>query len=161
MYSESNVEQLIVFRVASYLFALPVKEVLQVVNCPPQTSYEVSQLGLVQLGQHMIKVVDLHRQCNSGNFSQLLNGQLFLVITRNPQGGFCGIPVCEPPDLIELPSDRLRSLPPSEQPFGVLQIVSRVAVLTQRSVTTTIFLLDMQQALTANLPDSQLLPSEV
>jgi purine-binding chemotaxis protein CheW len=158
MYSESDVEQFIVFRIAKYLFALPIGDVLQVVNCPPQTNYEINQLGLFQIGQHIIKVVDLHQECNSGDLSQVTGNQSFLVLTRTPQGNFCGILVYEPPDLIEFSSEQLRSLPRSEHP--VLKFARHAVVLPWQERTTTIFLLDMQQALTSNPVGSRFLPAK-
>jgi chemotaxis signal transduction protein len=148
MYNESNTESFIVFRIANYLFALPIWDVLQVVSCPPQTSRELSQVGLLQLGDHMIRMVDLQRQCNSEDFSQLPGSQPFLVIVRDPNGEFCGIPLYEPPNLIEFSREKMRSLPQSQSQSGVLKIASHAAVLSWQEVTTTVFLLDVQRALT-------------
>ena len=148
MYNESNTEPFIVFRIATYLFALPMGDVLQVVPCPPQSSDELKQVGLIQLGAYTIKLVDLHRQCNAEDVSPLPESQSSLVLTRDPQGGFCGILVYEPPDIIEFPSKKMRSLPQSESPFSVLKIASHAAVLSWNEVTTTIFLLNVQRALT-------------
>ncbi|NJP08750.1 MAG: chemotaxis protein CheW [Leptolyngbyaceae cyanobacterium RU_5_1] len=161
MYNESNTEPFIAFRIANYLFALPIKDVLQVVNCPPQTSHELNQVGLIQLGYHMIKVVDLHQQCTSGDFSQVPGSQPFLVITQDLQGTFCGILIYEPPDLIEVSPETLRSLPQSERQFGVLKIATHAAVLSWKEVTTTIFLLDMQQVLTVTPTGSHFLPAKI
>jgi chemotaxis signal transduction protein len=148
MYNESNVEPFIVFRIATYLFALPIGDVLQVVPYPPQSSDELRQVGLVQLGHYTIKLVDLHRQCHSEDVSPLPGSQSFVVLTRDPQGGFCGILVYEPPDMMEFPPEKMRSLPQSEHQFGVLKIARCAAILSWKEVTTTIFLFDVQQALT-------------
>jgi chemotaxis signal transduction protein len=161
MHNESNLEQFIVFKVANYFFALPIRDVLQVVSCPPQTSHELNELGVVQLGHHMIKVVDLHQQCNPGSFSQLLGSHLYLVIMQNLQGEFCGIPIYAPPDLLEFPLEKMRSLPQSEGQLGVLKIASHAAVLSWNEVSTTVFLLDMQRVLNVTSVDSYALSLEV
>jgi purine-binding chemotaxis protein CheW len=55
------IEKLIVFTVAEYHLALPIAEVLQVVNKPTITD-ELTKTGLVQIGRHMIRLLDLHQQ---------------------------------------------------------------------------------------------------
>jgi purine-binding chemotaxis protein CheW len=161
MYNESSVEPFIIFRIAAYLFALPIGDVLQVVNYPAQVSHELSQLGMIQLGHHMIKVVDLHRFFNSEGFSQVPGSQSFLVITRDPQGEFCGIPVDEPPDLIEFSPEKLRSLSQDERQFGVAKLASHVIVLSWKEVSTTIFRLDLQRALITTSTGSHFLPAKL
>jgi purine-binding chemotaxis protein CheW len=91
----------------------------------------------------MIRVLDLHQRFSISTLSQLPANQLFLVITRGSGEELCGIPVDEPPNLVELPLDILRRLPKSElQSNRLLEIVSHAAVLSHENVTTTIFLLD-------------------
>jgi purine-binding chemotaxis protein CheW len=105
----------------------------------------LKEMGVIQLGQHMIRVVDLHEQLSSG---QLLSNPPFLVITRGAGGELCGIPVEKPPNLVELPLEMMRSLPKSDQ-YGnpALNLVSHAAVVSQENVTTTIFLLDVKRVL--------------
>jgi purine-binding chemotaxis protein CheW len=158
MYNDSTAEAFIVFKIANYPFALPIRNVLQVVNFPSQQNFALSQVGLVQLGQHMVRVVDLHQYLNLSNFSLLPENRSFLVILRDPQGGFCGILVHEPPDLIEFSPGKLRSLSHSERQFGLAKIASHTTVLNWKELPTTVFLLDLQQAL-ATTTGLQLLPA--
>ena len=113
-------------------------------------------MGVVQLGQHMIKVLDLHLpQLSAGDLTELPGNQSFLVITRDRQGELCGILVDEPPNLLELPLEMMRSLPKSDRhskPF--LEMVSHAAVVSQDEVTTTIFLLDTQRLSNTSINDS-------
>ncbi|HEY9710181.1 MAG TPA: hypothetical protein V6D48_18380, partial [Oculatellaceae cyanobacterium] len=87
MHDDSNVGKFIVFKIADYLLALPLNDVLKVVNCPSVASKGLKTMGVVQLGQHMIKVLDLHLpQLGAGDLTELTGHQSFLVITRDRQG---------------------------------------------------------------------------
>lgn len=145
MYHESKVGKFIIFKIADFLLSLPINDVLKVVNSPSVVSRGLKTMGLVQLGHHTIRVLDLHQQLNSGGLSKSLDNPPFLVITRNREGELCGISVDQPPDLVELPLESIRSLPKSEPQSNALGIFSHVAVVSQKEVTTTIFLLDMKR----------------
>ncbi len=143
MHNESKVGKFIVFKIMDYLLALPIEEVLKVVNCSPVASSSIRTMGFVQMGRHMIRVLDLHQRFSISNLPQLPANQLFLVITRGSGEELCGIPVDEPPNLVELPLDIMRRLPKSQlESNRLLELVSHAAVLAQENVTTTIFLLD-------------------
>jgi purine-binding chemotaxis protein CheW len=152
MYDDSKVSKFIVFKIADYHLSLPINEVLKVVNCSPMVSSGLKEMGVIQLGHHMIRVVDLHEQLSSG---QLLSNPPFLVITRGAGGELCGIPVEKPPNLVELPLEMMRTLPKSDQ-YGnpALNLVSHAAVVSQENVTTTIFLLDVKRVLNPKSNDS-------
>jgi purine-binding chemotaxis protein CheW len=78
------------------------------------------------------------------------------VITRASGGELCGIPVDEPPNLVELPLAMMQRLPMSQiQGNALLEMVSHAAVLSQENVTTTIFLLDVKRVLNTSMNDSQ------
>ncbi|HAA32264.1 MAG TPA: hypothetical protein DCE56_36875 [Cyanobacteria bacterium UBA8553] len=113
-------------------------------------------MGVVQLGQHMIKVLDLHLpQLGAGDLTELMGHQSFLVITRDRQGELCGILVDEPPNLLELPLEMMQSLPTSNHHSQPLfEMVSHVAVVSQGEVKTTIFLLDTKRLSNTAINDS-------
>lgn len=136
----TTVDKFIVFKIADYLLALPMNDVLKVVNFP--LSSNLKAMGLVQLGQHTIRILDLHRQLSSGDISSLANNPPFLLIIRNPQGELCGIGVDKTPNLMELPLEIMRSVPHSSGQSSILEIVSHAAILSQEEATTTVFLLD-------------------
>ena len=156
MYDDSNVGKFIVFKITDYLLALPISDVLKVVNCPSVANKGLTTMGVVQLGQHMIKVLDLHLpQLGAGDLTELTGHQSFLVITRDRQGELCGILVDEPPNLLELPLEMMRSLPTSNHHSQPLfEMVSHVAVVSQGEVKTTIFLLDVQRLSNTTINDS-------
>jgi purine-binding chemotaxis protein CheW len=155
MHDESEVGKFIVFKIADYLMALPINEVLKVVNCSSITSRELRTMGVVQLGRHMIRILDWHEELSSSNLPQSLDKYPFLVITQGREGELCGISVDEPPNLLELPLEMLRSLPNSERHSNpALTVASHVAVLSQEKVTTTIFLLDVKRIVNTLLNES-------
>ncbi|KAM3095104.1 chemotaxis protein CheW [Phormidesmis sp. 146-35] len=149
-------EKFIAFTVADYCLALPIAEVLQVVKYPFSTNHELSKMGLVQLGQHTIRVLDLHQQLGLENSGQL--SRPFLLITQNSSKEFNAIPVGEPPSLVEFPRERMQRLPLSNQQSGLLAIASHAAVISPEEATTTIFLLDINRILNAFTPS--LLPGQ-
>jgi chemotaxis signal transduction protein len=144
MHNDLKVGKFIVFQIASYHWALPISDVLKVVNCSTLIDKELRTLGIVQLGHHVIKILDL-QPLNSDKLSELSNTQTFLVITRNAQGELCGIAVESPPNLIELPLEMIRSFPQSDSYSKCFDWVSHVVVISPAQVSTTIFLLDVRR----------------
>jgi purine-binding chemotaxis protein CheW len=154
MHDESKIGKFIVFRIADYLLALPIYDVLKVVDCSLISSSGLRTMGVVQLGQHMIRVLDLERQFNSNGLSELTENRPFLVIIRGPQGELCGIAVDRPPNLVEFPLELIQSLPKSNYQSPAMELVSHAAVVSLEKATTTIFLLDTQRFLNATINDS-------
>jgi chemotaxis signal transduction protein len=143
MHNELELDKFIVFQVADYLLALPISNVLKVV-ISPANSKSLTAMGLMQLGKYMIKFLDLHQQLNSSGLANRVEHLSFIVVAHDSQGELYGFSVDEPPDLVELPKDTIRSLPKSSshsQPM--IEMVSHVAVISQKEVLKTIFLLDL------------------
>ncbi len=159
MYSNLIVEKFIVFKIADCLLALPMSDVLKVVNSPAMDNGGLRAMGLVQLGRYTIKVLDLYQQLNQKALPHTPRNQPFLVITRSHQGELFGIAVDEPPNLLELPTESWRSLPQSERQSGELAMISHAAVVSQGDVTLTIFLLDVNRFVTPTLHEPQSLIS--
>ncbi len=156
MQDELKIDKFIVFKIADYLLGLPIGNVLKVVNCSSPENSKLKTMGIFQLGHHMVRLLDFYQSLSSGDSPQLSNEQSFLVITRDSQGELCGILVDEPPNLVELPLEMIRSLPKSDRQSSIFQMISHAAVIPQKEATTTIFLLDMNQYFT-----TQRLPSSI
>jgi purine-binding chemotaxis protein CheW len=146
MQNDPTIDKFIVFKIADCLLGLPMNNVLKVINSPALNNGGLSAMGLVQLGRHTIRVLDLYQQLNPKEPLPSPGNQPFLVITRSPQGELFGISVDEPPNLMELPRESLRSVPQSERQSGVRKLISHAAVISQKEATTTIFLLDLKHA---------------
>ncbi|NES20622.1 MAG: chemotaxis protein CheW [Symploca sp. SIO3E6] len=174
MYEESNVGKFIVFKIADYFLALPIQDVLKVLNCPSEVRGDLRTMGLVQIGRHLIRVWDWHQELAGLGLPQSLPvnasatelvptdifpkptvKQTFLVITRDYQGELCGIAVDEPPNLVELPLELMQVLPQSMHQSGVFEMVSHAAVLSSGALATTIFILDVERFGKSRISDSQ------
>ena len=158
MLAESDRQRLIVFKVLDYCWALPINTVLKVVNFSLGANRELIRMGVIQIGQHVIRALDLHQHLSFGSPSQIPEDSPFLVITRSSEGELCGIPVDEPPDLIEVSLEMMRSLPPSSSQAGLLEIASGVVVSPEEQHPKTIFLLDINRVLIASLQEPLSLP---
>lgn len=141
------VNKFIVFMIADYFLALPISAVVKVVNYPNTTTQSLKAAGLVQIGKHTLKVLDLHQKLAT-YAPQLLINNPFLIIIQVFQGELCAIPVTEPPNLVEIPKDSIQALPNFEGQDGLLDIVSHVAVLSEAE-TFTIFIIDINLVLNA------------
>ncbi|NJO42604.1 MAG: chemotaxis protein CheW [Cyanobacteria bacterium CRU_2_1] len=144
MHSKANSSKFIVFKIAEYHFGIPVDRVLQVINYASETNKELNSMGLIQISNHTIRILNLHQRLNSENQSRSLN-QPFLVIIQNTQEELCAIPVDTPPDLMEFSSAIVRPLPPTNHPSNLAELASHIITLTQKEITTIVFLLDMQK----------------
>ncbi|MGQ4650075.1 chemotaxis protein CheW [Lyngbya aestuarii] len=152
MYEESETEKFIVFQIADYLLALPIGEVLKVVNYSSTAADKgLKTMGLIQLGKYTIRMLNLSERLSSDSSLPLPVAQAFLVITRSPQGELWGIAVEEPPNLMELPLERIHLIPSSESQSGVFGLASYGAVVSQGQATATIFLLDLQRVFNNSL----------
>jgi chemotaxis signal transduction protein len=151
--SESQPRKFVTFTIAEYRLALPLERIVRVINYPVRISPEMSKLGLLQIGSHTIRLVNFSqdtplRENLPGNLPgnlpenlQLSKTPPFLVIARDSQGAICGIPVDQPPDLIEIPTERMQLLPQSNRHPAAIQAASHIAVISQDKDTTPIFLL--------------------
>ena len=64
-----EIGKFITFEVANYWFALPMEAVLKIVNCPPPSQGGTVGIGLVQLGSHTVRLLNLHQEF--GNWHRL------------------------------------------------------------------------------------------
>ncbi len=156
MHDEIKAGKFIVFKIADYLLALPISDVLKVLNCSSQVNMELRTMGVVQLGRHLIRVLDLHQHFSYqrqnlpslqvSDLPQKSANKTFLVITQDQEGELCGISVDEPPEIVEIPHHMVRSLPKSDRySKDVLNIVSHAAILSHEDVSKTIFILNLKQ----------------
>ncbi|MGJ5673105.1 MAG: chemotaxis protein CheW [Nostochopsis sp.] len=143
--NQSQPEKFITFTVADYHLALPSKAVLKVVTCPLGDHHKLNKIGLIEVGRHIIRVLDMHQYLGIEGIHQLPKSQSFLLITPISQAELCGILIYEPPDLIELPLEFMQPLSQSYYQSNLLEIVSHAVVVSQEKGTKSIFLLDLQQ----------------
>jgi len=154
MHDDLELEKLIVFAIANYHLALPIDQVLRVVNYPTETSKPLEKVGLIQLGRHAIRVVNLSQrlELSQGTHSTQFP---FLMLIRGLNQELCGIPIPTPPDLIEISTEELQPLEWSPAASPLLATVSHAAVVNQENATLSILLLDLSRVLVA--PEQKLL----
>ena len=143
----SETEKFITFEVAGYWFVLPITAILKIVNCPPPSQGGTIGIGLVQLGSHTIRLLNLHRELSYGaktvTESVSDNRAPFLVVVRDPQKELWGIPLHEPPDLVELPLTMFKPVS-LETPFDhKTNWISHMAIASTQNSDRTLLLLDV------------------
>lgn len=142
---QTETHKFVTFNVSDYRLALPIEQVLRVIKCAPESNPALSRMNLVQIGRHIIGVLDLQRQFSP--VSTTSRSAQFLMVIQGGAHSLCGIPVHQPPDVVELPLALLRSLPSSSAPSPLLDIVSHAAVLDSDGEPETLFVLNVPQAL--------------
>ncbi|MEM8501691.1 MAG: chemotaxis protein CheW [Cyanobacteria bacterium P01_D01_bin.1] len=176
--SDSKAYKYITFRLSDYLFALPSEDILKIVATPPPSQGGMVSMGLVQLGQYSIQILDLSKilslesvDAPKDNESKSLlyssesvdvdsiQNPPFLMVLRSADETLWGIAVHEPPDLVEISPQALSPVPPEQRAFGTLQGVSYVATSDLEGDRHTLLILDMATLLTQrqiNIPTSSL-----
>ena len=139
----AEIEKFIIFNVADYWFLLPVTAILRIVNCPPVTQGGTVGIGLVQLGSHTIRLLNLYPEVGHGAAVPSPDHAPFLVVVRNPQKELWGIALKQPPDLIELPLTVFKPVA-LETPFDhKTNWISHMAVVSEKESDRTLLLLDV------------------
>ncbi len=167
-------QQYITFKLADYLFALPSEAILKIVATPPPNQGGMVSLGLVQLEQYSIQIIDLIKLLN-------LKGQdiasavkktnkavrpvavaapknpPFLIVLQDRDQKLWGIAVDEPPDLMDVPHYALKAVPAEKRLTRALRWISHVVTYDWGGDRHTLLLLDMAILLPSEQNDS---PSE-
>ncbi|MGB3767563.1 MAG: chemotaxis protein CheW [Phormidesmis sp.] len=147
-----DVTQYLTFRVADYLLALPSQQILRIVATPTPDQGGLVGLGLVQLAQYSIQIIDLVKLlelqvASYSRHSELSISKLqarsftaddtehpsptaaqnppFLIVLQADQN-LWGIAVHEPPDLMAIPSYALKPIPSQQRQTRALRWVSHV-----------------------------------
>ena len=132
----------VVFAIAGYHLALPIETVLQVISHPLISENELSKVGLIQVGQYLIQVIDLYQCLEADTVDQPCRSQSFLIVIAGTEKNLHGILVDEPPNLMKLPLNKVQCLPPSDRQFPLLNLVSHMVVRDQTENPAAIFLLN-------------------
>ncbi|MGB7249636.1 MAG: chemotaxis protein CheW [Phormidesmis sp.] len=150
----------ITFKLANYSFALPSKEILKIVETPSPSQGGMVSMGLVQLAQYSIQIVDLPKLLALNTSEQRLltspeslpenspeslpENPPFLVVFQNAIGELWGIAVHEPPDLMDIPSYALKAVPPEKRLTKTLRWISHMVTYSLGSDRHILLLLDWQ-----------------
>ena len=165
---ESEANQYLTFKVADYLLALPGQKILRVVATPPPDQGGLIRMGLVQLAQYSIQIIDLPKlleleaashQPWSVQTAALAPGLKepgketaaqnppFLIVLQNANKDLWGIAVYEPPDLMEIPNYALKSIPPKQRQTRALRWVSHIVTYDSTRNRHSLPILDLSELL--------------
>ncbi|WP_416673705.1 chemotaxis protein CheW [Egbenema bharatensis] len=157
MPNDANPIKLIVFSIATYRFALPLDQVLRVVNYPNPADNPLQSIGLIHLGRHVVKVLNLHQLISVGHSTDpakppALEPPSFLLLLASPHGELYGIPLDHPPDVVECTATQIQRLPQSHHPSHAIERLSHAVIHSAESPhspspsrsTALVFLLDPQ-----------------
>ncbi|NEQ51577.1 MAG: chemotaxis protein CheW [Leptolyngbya sp. SIO3F4] len=136
--------KLVTFKIASHWFALPMANVLKIVNCPSPSKGSVILFGVVQLGNHTIQLLDLYGTFGLGTNAKPPVQPQFLLVLRMHKKTLWGIVLEAPPDLIELPLDLLKSISVDQRFVPRKQWISHIAVVSEQTIKRTLLLLDLK-----------------
>ncbi len=151
------------FKLSGYLFALPSLEILKIVPTPPPSQGGMVSMGLVQLEQYSIQILNLAALLILKGDAQPptkigLNSSLmpstadlevssknppFLIVLQDTKQDLWGIAVNEPPDLMDIPHYALKRLPPEKRLTKTLRWVSHVVTYDLEGSRHTLLVLDL------------------
>ena len=142
--STSKIIKLVTFEVADYWFALPMKAILKILNCPSSKEGGVIPLGIVQLGSHTIQLLDLHSVFCLDAYGTSPRKAQFLLVLRGIQNRLWGIALESPPDLVELPISELQAVSTDRRFAPKKQWISHIAMPSEQEMNRTLLFLDLK-----------------
>jgi purine-binding chemotaxis protein CheW len=141
----------LLFSVGRTILGIPLADVVRILNAPnalqPVEAFQAKTqaVSLLHWGDQEVTLLNLY-QCFFPNLTPLPPTP-FLVIWQTKPGELYGIPVSEPPLLLNIPLTTIRPLPSGYRQALPLDIASYVAVLPRADHPVSIFLLDLRRIL--------------
>ncbi|MCU0524159.1 MAG: chemotaxis protein CheW [Elainella sp. Prado103] len=135
--------KLITFEIGKLRFAVRIDQVQKVVNLPKVYGSGLRPIGLTQVGDQEVTVLDLGRRLflSPGESTGTTD---YLVLVQSAQGEVMGIPVADTPLLVEIASEQIRVLPESYRRADTLEFASHIIVVPHEAGAQTLFLLDIE-----------------
>jgi len=128
--------KIVVFEMGNLKLALRIESVYKVLNHIPVYGSGVNGVGIANVGDRSVTVVELHRRFFAAKGS-------YLIIVQNSKGELYGIPVTAVPALREVPLSSIRVLPPSYRDADIISSATHVCHIEQAEAPLTIFMLDV------------------
>lgn len=139
--------KMIVFTIGNFDLALPIEIVQKVLNQIPVYGSGLNGVGIAHVGDLEVTVIDLHRQLFQSSIINEAGQKGYLLVIRNKDGEFYGIPVSSVPVLMDLPLASIRVLPESYRNGDILGMATHVCYLPKEEPPLTIFLINLEQML--------------
>ncbi len=171
--SGSETDQYITFKLAEYLFALPSQAILKIVATPPPNQGGMVSMGLVQLEQYSIQIIDLVTLLNlkGQNLADTIKktgkavksqrvdstppqNPPFLMVLQDSNQQLWGIALNEPPDLMDVPHYALKPVPAEKRLTQALRWVSHIVTYDMGGNRHTLLLLDVSILLSSQQGES-------
>ena len=136
----------VIFKIAGYLFALPLTAIEKITLFPSDGNH--NNTNLINFDNRTLTILNLHQRLTKTNQKQkeLSHTGKFIIITQNPQGESYGIKVDTLPNLIDLPWSSIEQLSTSYRQHQILGLANYVSVLPTQTGKKLIFLLDLEAA---------------
>ena len=124
------------FNLNSYRFAVPSRDVLKIITTPTAEQGGMVSLGLVQLAQYSIQILDLPTLLNLSQKDVVqpapTHESSFLMVLQRVEAALWGIVVTQPPDLLILADTDLQPVPTSRKVASTLKGISHVVTYAQK-----------------------------
>lgn len=146
--SPEKLTKLIAFNIGKLNLALPIESVVQVTACPTIHGSGLASLGITQVGDRQVTVIDLYRHLFKASSPQE-QANTCLLVGQTQTGELFGIPLQAPPSLLEIPVSSIRYLPETYRRADTLGIADRIAMVTHTEKPFTLFCLDVEIVLSA------------
>lgn len=143
--SQSPMTKLVIFPVSNLNLALHIDVVEKVINYATIFSSKLNHFGLVNIGDQEITVIDLHKKLfnvSQGENVDNLEQKKYLVLAKNSFNESFGVILNEAPILLDVPLNKIRTIPSSYRHADTLAIASHVTIIPQQTGTLTVFILD-------------------
>ncbi|MEO0868334.1 MAG: chemotaxis protein CheW [Cyanobacteria bacterium J06642_11] len=138
----AKLDKYIIFQVASYWYVILVSEILKIVNCPSPKDGGMIDLGMVQLGPHTVRLLNLHQIFEITDVE--IPAHPFLIVLQSPNHGLWGITLDGTPDLIELTPETLNPVSLTGELTTQSPCISHVGVLAGATGNRTLLRLDVK-----------------
>lgn len=151
----TNSLPVLLFPIGRTILAVPLADVVRILSAPNalQTveafQTKTQTVSLLHWGEQEVTLLNLYR-CFFPDLTSLPPTP-FLIIWQTKPGELYGIPVSEPPLLLNIPLTTIRPLPAGYRQALPLDIASYVAVLPRGDHPVSIFLLDLRRILSGLL----------
>ena len=145
--------RLITFTLGDYWIGIPMASVLRVVNCPPPDRGGNLNIGVVQLGEHTVRLLNLRSQMALPDVASPNEEMPFLLVIWGLQQSLWGIALDKPPELLELPADLFKPVESDKRLSAKLQWFSHIAAVTDNEMSGTLMVLDLKAVFQAGEED--------
>jgi purine-binding chemotaxis protein CheW len=141
--SNTNLIKLLVFPIGSLNVALSIDQVQKVINYSTVMGSGLNHYGLVNIGNEEVTVIDLHQKLFKAPQTFNAEDKKYLLLAENSINETFAILIKNSPELYDVQTNIIRTLPESYRRADTLQIASHVFIIDQNEPTEkTVFILD-------------------